>query len=1269
MSKSKIETIFDNEYIKLYEKVYELNTPADYIIFEISEDEEELYYTVKEAIIDNSDQSIFDLFEKYNNDKISFKDFICAYFYYILEEEPDEIRNEKSSYLYEQINYNIETYNQFRKEESGRVSSNYLKYESLDELLNEVNNWTKTYNKLLEQDLKEREKLINIKKELNNTEKVEILIDGFEKMTYEFIPNISFEQTNKVIQIRKESLDRKIGILLFNEMECSIQVPYIQLNSYDGNKYYKIFDSPDIKDLSKIVDQDIYSNDEKNIFFFKVLLPEDEKYLLAENKEGIKKSSFITAKYRLEENKLEFISDEDTYKNIVSKLNKCYKLFNIREPRRKYNINANLSAYNFKLDPAVIHFLIFNEIESEIGLYGLINTYFFINENDKTLADKNFIEIKFKSLSNNSEDELTTAILPSSLTAKITQEGENLIIRVIRAMNMKVIKQFIEIFGRFLTKYQEYESDIKELYDTIVVKRIAKSVEKSKKDKTEKKVKQLRETFLSITNNEEERDTLFNPGTTGYTRTCECKKQPIILTTKEDIEDWQERTFEYKDKKMKRQVGAFPPDKPKFSFICPEDDYPFPSVAKNNDPVNSKIYPFVPCCAKTDEINNPKSNYNNYKTTKVEKENPNKNYKLNTIKILEYGRSGEIPKQIQNLLDSNEVEDKKFKFQRYGFYVNNFNNSFIHCVLMATNNKDYISLVDFKDREKFCITLRKNIPTLLPNFYEIVKQENYNQSKNYVKSRIINDKIHFNSALYYRILEELFNVNIFVILHKENMISKEIKSEDPAIEIPNHMLVHIRPLRLDRQTIVIIKHMGGEMENITKPQYDLIFNSGILIQNEDKGLAIKSRDFIFGDDMTQLMYNAIQFYNRNIIFNINDKINSIEGREFPYSRIFWEDIFRDFELESQNIDANGKTRSLNLIVKNSDIKLTVYILPSQPLNLPESNIVYSTTYDIATTIFGKPSKEIDTGLWYKVLDYEHGIFIPCLTNSIDKCPESPLNNKIDINDNSIINFRNVKKYSKLLIDCIIWGLRSNGILNLQDYVDNYEKYIIINEDVRPNILPIKDRSYITDKGNFSYLNTIWPEYFYKNNTVQLYPELYDKIIRYLGIYYKNTDGKSYPPNPFLTDVFKYEWDFKHIDQNRVLVGEDSLTQWFKLKENTFNGELQIFKEICIDKITSDSEIPFIYDFEGRLYLIQSVRDGNFNRALNCGNIWNENKINKGYETNSIKPSKFIPHVIYNISSSLQLFLSNPEDDKTNGESIFVSLLLVSGKYLAMLPLI
>ncbi len=1269
---SKETNIFENSYTKLYDKVYELQTPKEYIYYE-NVDGEDVFISFEQIFNENKESSLLELYNKYGKN-LKFKLFLYAYFYFNYIQDQDKVQE-----YFDTINSTINEYIENFKNETGKIGTSFSPFNSINELLKDISLWFSEYKKHLESDLIIREKIVNIQNKLLEYEPVKNEGVNIEKMTFEFSPNIDIEREDrgkKKLEIKPEDVER-IGILIFNDMKCSPNVPYIQFNNNNKEKYYKLYDSDDnIIDSNKFVDQSVYIDDKLNTFFVKVLDPDYIKFIQNEDKESIKKSSYIDCRYNLTKNRLDFTTTQVNQKRVKNILTQSYSLFNIGLEKRRYNIQANLTIKNFTIKPEVLHFMILNEAEIYLETFGLINIYFFMDETNKTIADKDLFEIKYKSLSNDEEDETSTADLPSSLTVKIGQEGEDLYIRIIKAMNNKVLGQFLEIFPRFLNIYKEYEEGISSIIDEYIpIEEVEDFEEESgKKDKTEKKVKQLRESFATIPGiDPKKKNMLFTPGTTGYTRICECKKQPIILDSVEDMNDWKTRRFMYKNELIERQVGTFPPVEGKalFNFVCPEDDYPFPSVAKNND-ANKVEYPYVPCCAKTDEINNDNSNYNNYYENKSEKDkdNPNKSYKLNTMKSLEDNREGEIPKQIQNLLDCKDKDDTKFKYARIGFGKSK--NTLIHCILRAVKDPKYMELLeDTKAKEKYCNNIRRNIPNLLPNFYEVCKQENYNKDKEYIQKEILNVEKNFKSELYYRLLEEIYNVNIFIILHRESMSNKELKNEDPAIEIPNHILTHIRPFRSDRYTIVILKHMGGEMENLKTPLYDLIFDTGILVKNE-KGLAIRERVFLFDENINDILYQSYINYNKGIVFNISQSI--VEARDHPYSRIYWPEIFKDFKILSQTIDANGKCRSLNLEYtskKLGEIKITVYIPPSQPIDVPEDETVYESIYDIILSIFGTPSKENKDGLWYRALDMEYAIFIPCNTNSDEKWPESPLPSKDLMVNNPIIKFRNSRKYTNMLLECIIWGLRSNGILNLEDYLDNYEEYIVLDENVRPNIPPFKIRSYIKENGNFRDLFNIWPEYFTNTNKVKLYPELYDKVVKYLENYYKDTDGLSLPPIPYLSDVFKYEWDFSHKDiTNRILIGEEQLKQWIKLRENTYKGEIQIYKEICKEKIENENDIPFIFEYQKKLFLIQQVKEGNFNRALNCGHTWNKKKFNKGFDSPDNPSNEFIPHIIYEISLSYQLFLNDNSvkfGDKENVDK-YVSLINLSGKYLAMLEL-
>jgi glycosyltransferase involved in cell wall biosynthesis len=109
---------------------------------------------------------------------------------------------------------------------------------------------------------------------------------------------------------------------------------------------------------------------------------------------------------------------------------------------------------------------------------------------------------------------------------------------------------------------------------------------------------------------------VFLKGTVGYSRLCSCDHQPIIVSDEDEAKDWKYKTFiDKKENEEKyRQIASFPPKKEEtlFKFTCPTDERPYPYLVENNTEENSEKYPYVPCCAAEDTINNENSFYNNY---------------------------------------------------------------------------------------------------------------------------------------------------------------------------------------------------------------------------------------------------------------------------------------------------------------------------------------------------------------------------------------------------------------------------------------------------------------------------------------------------------------------------------------------------------------------------------------------------------------------------------------------------------------------------------
>lgn len=1222
---------FDNTYTLKYKKVVTLETPRKYIFYK-----DDSFYPLLSLIGEQIETPISELYKEYKGE-FGLQEFLNMYFYVATESGVDE----------ETALYNI---NQFIDDQNIELESKskamFNKYETVEDIKFSVRNWIKNYEKMYDEDVKIANNIVEIQQQLEelapkNFEPVGNL-PVKEEATYVFHPTIEIQTEQAYGRGKVQTVTNYIesSLIMFNEMKASETVPFIQLN-YNGKKYFKIFEDEGLTNVNKLFEY--LENDADNHFYFMVL--NNGEFLSG------KRNSYTKVTYNLKNNKLKYTCKPDIQKDTIRRglQYECFKGFKFLT-YKEVNINGQLMIRNFNIDETSFYFLVFNDPTN------VISTYFFVDDSDQPYAEKPYLKIKYQDIYDEEPEESTTRN-PSSMTVNLKNEDNNLIIDFTKAANEKILNQFKEIFGRVLTLYEDYyKSDIVKFLDDFVPKEETLEVEETKKKRKlvteeifESKINQLRYEAEGLTPG------LFDKNKVGYTRRCDCKKQPIIIS-EEEADSWGDRVFNEKGQLIKRQVGEFPPYNAKFLYVCPTDEFPYPAVIENQNPESTKQYPYVPCCAESDNINNPNSKYNNYDKDKTAKININKSYKINTMKKLDYGKTGQLPGQIETLLNSNYTFEKKIEFERFG--VGESYNALIHCIFKAINDKNYTTLSNYEDKENFCLEFRNKIEELLPNYLEIIKQETYNMDKEDILFDLIDDVESFDSSKYYRILEEIFNVNIFVFLPREG------KSEEPIIEVPNHTLTHIRNFRPDRKTVLVLKHMGGELESLKYYQYDLIYSTGKLKNSKD--VSVSGNIYMFDNQITELMYGILRDFNQNYIFNFQGL--KVESRLYPLGRVNWLSIFKNHKLLSQNIDAYGKLRSVNVQIKND--KLTVYIPPFQPLNLPSSEQVYIGDYEMIKRVFGEPSAEISEGLWYSVIDFDYGVFIPCVTNSIETYPISPLP-RPETENNPIKNFRESQKYSYVLLEFIKWGLRSNGVLNLIDFYENVDKYIVVDESTRSNVNPKKLISYITEKGNFTYLNQIWPEYF-KGNKVHLYLKLYNKVIAYLEKYYIDTDGLSEPPNPYLNGIFEHEWDFRYINKNRILIGDSHINTWIHLHEKNYKNEIQIVTELNLSNIANmDKEEPFIYkDVNGNhMYLIQLVKDNLFSRALACGNLWNKNKINLGYNVNPNETNQNIPYVIYSISAAFGITIESDNDIKASQEDEFVSILRLGDELYASMMLL
>ena len=358
-----------------------------------------------------------------------------------------------------------------------------------------------------------------------------------------------------------------------------------------------------------------------------------------------------------------------------------------------------------------------------------------------------------------------------------------------------------------------------------------------------------------------------------YARKCQCPLQPIIIKH-DEVNDWKAKTFIDAGQVRQRQVMAFPPPPgtsptnttllkdPNYVaqhwIVCPDDQFAYPTVKRNTDLSNASKYPFIPCCAKTDMLSNTNSHYytfyqvqNHPGQVPPPRTTSKASYKMRTMKILPWGRRGDIPQRLVELLQTH-TGNKDEEWVRCGVGHSSSDSSFLRCVLMAINNgyeaKDPDPNKDLEvERERRVIDQRTIIAQSIPA--AVYRQEMYDLSDVEIIQKVKGNKPredlnsieefeHFDPYTMYRGVEEHYNINVFVFnpsgpLYPPPGGPSPDAPIGPIMEVPRCKMMHIRVRRLDRPSIIILKHYGAPTDTIKHPQCELIVRRTKISQSSE----------------------------------------------------------------------------------------------------------------------------------------------------------------------------------------------------------------------------------------------------------------------------------------------------------------------------------------------------------------------------------------------------------------------------------------------------
>lgn len=869
------------------------------------------------------------------------------------------------------------------------------------------------------------------------------------------------------------------------------------------------------------------------------------------------------------------------------------------------------------------------------------------------------------------------------ITAQIPIGTEYIRVAISKAKNQNIVNEIKYLIPRMLKFYNDnlkhgyidyYKAYIPEFGELI---NQLTTINTKKKNSTSN-VKKLEELIPE----------LFPMGI--YSRwICQCQQQPIVISP-EEIPEWQNKFIIMNGKSLPRQVLPFPPDNPKWYFVCNSDVWAYPGVKSikkgyiqagkkfdngSNDELD--MGPWTVCCFKKPQ-QDPLEKMNSRSTIKDKK---NKTIHMKSNKNLPYGRTGYVSTMVNEILkkSSNELHD----FYRLGTLESP--NSLIHCILEAIiDNPNLYQNLSPDEKETLAINIRKSIITDGKVHIDVAKQELYDHNDSEIINQINNLNIPLDPAYHYRLLEEYFNINIFVFTAPINYGENDFGT----LEIPRHKSFHAITNRNNRYSIIIYKGWIADPKKTNRFQCELI------VDIPTPGNITKIFDF----KMSSFLNDMIISVRKTINWVIDPNNIKITARKNIFSSIDYLKVMKTSphiqNISYQFIDSFGKNRGFILTYSHNNFKidLSVFFPPSQPENLPSyKGEPPVAPIDIVFELFGPTPTFIEvtnnlvTGIWYELFDIEEGLFLPIepinITDhrikNISVGNSNPFYKK---GTDSIKRLKSLKRSRNILLQLFEWLF----LLSKQSVDDFKSNYLIID----PSLIQSSDSNLIYNFGQLGYLlphfNNIDDALIYlekivpslvKNKKIRLYSEKLMKGLLYsLEMFVKMNGGTSIKIPEQIDSIYQEENDFKSFPNTYIFIKESDLRTWLHSIQQF--GIPNSHVKTSIDFEYAMYKNPYIFhDTEdGKYYLIQSVINGELFRAINVAYTWYTQKINPGHD---VLPFSHTDNnnTIINIPSYVLYEKANsgrpiPVDDSNKvGDTYLQIFKYESDKYAAMLPLL
>lgn len=924
-------------------------------------------------------------------------------------------------------------------------------------------------------------------------------------------------------------------------------------------------------------------------------------------------------------------------------------------------------------DPLISQLLVIDESPQTLRIRGGIFTYFRYNSK---VNYKNFMSCNIDVHMTETRHQIK---YPEYFRGKV---GQSHISIKMSAPNEIEAKKFKRILNQIIQYYldPEYIDNLKIPYELLLsnADTLLSDVVKGKG-----KVDRMRKRMLKDIDPD-----MFIPG---YQRFCQV--QPSILESQEEIQ---------KAMDQKQDIMFFPKEDPQ-AYICKDHKFKYVGL-KINSLKNRDKYKYLPCCLESNQ-NKPGRPRYIYEHPEASDEQEKKGRQadktlLTSDKALKKGFNGILPELITKFLntlnpDAFPIRGTFPTFFRTGSLWGN--NSVLDAIisgLMAYyNDLTETEQIEYKKRTVNRFPLLSDmfkynkmddtkkydyLKKLRQQFLKFIQsnitsQSTYDMENNILLEYLNNDNTYLDIKLFWRILEELFDIDIY-------LFQRDSLNPSGTVGTPQYLQEYLRYKKdknISRLSILLFETIGAEFDRLEYPQIELITNNVDSTQNIINPIPYFSTEFAKDKIFLPRLQKTFQQ-----IFSYNGRNN------LPFTNPFIS------KPNAQCVDFYGKVRLLQFP------ELIIITEPIPPLDQSEMvNIKNQCSYDPVElkTAISFLNYEGVTDIKQIKLDGNiiglecikkiniNGVkefiqfYIPIKTINIEvDYPLSTRSTLISPQTNNISVLEQFNKFFKLarfLTEYIVWIFskwhrsKRGNIFDL-DYIKQFALTMIdiVSEHSYPDIIPRRlddNFSGVTRSGKLLTSNI----------------EIRNKLIYALQnkINQNSTNVVEYYTRKYIKNYYQDITDFNTSNEFIILFGTNMVLNWIntklpyhilydriipgherfilmneqeepdieekneneeKNKENDDNDSAIDSKLLQKKKAEETmAKTPYFAKFNflnNRIFIVQPA--ANIENAIYIGKMWSENEYNPGYSESPVNVQNIgYTLIIYNSPFSTMMY--------------------------------